>query len=137
MHHKKNKMHSGNSPGPKQERLWCTFLPGVPLERKQTNKKLYFKPVRGSRAAFLKIQDSFHISSSNFAISASLFWWLTVRSTARLSIIRNCLENAGCIPNYNYPVTVIIFNLSQVALFHFTHSKRTIDNEKLSSILVL
>lgn len=52
-------MHSENSPGPKQDRLWCTFLPGVPAERKQ-KRKLCFKPVRGSRAAFFKIQDSFH-----------------------------------------------------------------------------
>lgn len=24
-------MHSENSPGPKQDMLWCAFLPGVPL----------------------------------------------------------------------------------------------------------
>lgn len=48
-------MHSENSPGPKQDRLWCTFLPGVPSKSKQIRiKKLYFKPVRGSRAAFFK-----------------------------------------------------------------------------------
>lgn len=30
------------------------------LQKGNKKKKLYFKPVRGSRAAFFKIQDSFH-----------------------------------------------------------------------------